>query len=225
MLETIRNYLLVMSAVVVGIGFFYMIHSYIKFLYEEYIQCPKKISSYRYKQTIINMSEIKNSICELLSYNTVLLPIKISCIRIGDNIYELKYPILFNHRCELNDNYIRAHYPAIYKCRCSATIDKCKIIKNAFFTTFYEYVNGHIELIDYDGDTREINSFCRELRNIKSRIYRISQFDECQLFDNCPMMYIDPITNNFDKQRHRNCIYAAFRSLKERISRNGKSGI
>lgn len=224
MLETIRNYLLLMSAAVFGIGLFYILHSYLKFLYDEYMNCPKTISSYRYKQTIHNMSEIKNSICELLSFDTVLLPIKISCIRINDNIHRLNIPILFNHHCELNDEYVRTHYPSIYKCRCSSTIDRCKIIKNTFFTTFYEYTNGCIELIDYDGDIREINSFCRELRNTKSRIYRMCQLDECQLFDNCPVMYIDPITNNSSKQKHKKCIYATYRSLKERISKNGKSG-
>lgn len=208
---------LIFCFVVSFLGLFtiYFIRLFIIWKYEEYVTCYRKISSYRYKQTVIELNTIRDTISQLLNYSTVLVPIKISTIKINNVIHQLKYPIIYNHHCELNDEYIRMHYPSIYKCRCLATIDVCKIKKNTLFYTLYEYQKGCLELIDYDGDIKEINDFCKQLRNLDSRIYKMSKFEACQWYDNCPFVYIDPINETNNVQKHSECImFKCFRKLK-----------
>lgn len=210
-------------AAVILLSILYFVRIYLLWEYEKYINCTRKIGSYQYKQTTIDLKTIKNNIYELLKYDVVLVPIKISSIRINDNVYQLKYPIMWNHYCELSEDYIRTHYPSIYKCRCLTTIDVCKIRKSSLFYVIYEYENGCLQLIDYDGDIKEINSFCKELRDHNSRIYRMVKFDNCQLFDKCPFIYINPINEKYSIQKHSDCMsYECFRKV-EKVNQRDKN--
>lgn len=206
-MESIVYFLHITIIGAIGMCLFYLIRTYIKFEYENYVQCDKVVSSYRYKLTKKNLLALKNTIADLLSYENVLVPIKISSVSFDGVVRNLKYPIIFSHHSELNSEYIKTHYPYIYNSRCFATIDSCKIVKNSMWSVLYEYKNGCLTFTDYIGDIDEIDRFCTELRNIKSRIYRMVKLDECQLEDKCPFLYIDVLNKNKYSiiQKHSDC--------------------